>query len=99
MRIRRCVPLLLAVILLGCSSEQPGLPPSHHIETMKACLETLIDTGEMDGNGVTLLESAGLLKATEPEKGAELEADATELMTLRSPEEIKKKAKEMAAKL
>lgn len=98
MRLRRCLPLLLAVIL-GCSSEPPGLPPSQHIETMKASLEKLIETGEMDGNGVTLLESAGLLKASEPEKGAELEADAKELITLRSPEAIKKKAKEMATKL
>jgi len=48
---------------------------------------------------VSLLECASLMKATDPKKGEELETGVKELTSLTSPDAIKKKAKEIAAKL
>lgn len=99
MKRMQCLLLFLAMTVLGCSKEPPGPPLSIHVDTAKTCLQNVATTGELNSSVVSLLECASLMKATDPKKGEELEKGVKELTSLTSPEAIKKKAKEIAAKL
>lgn len=99
MRILGGLLVLVILSLLGCSQEPEGLPPSVHLQTAKASLQNLSETGELSGSVVSLLEAAGFIKAVDPQKGKDLEEGVKELSSLTSKDAIKKKARELAEKL
>ena len=99
------------VLLAGCSGEQGA---SHQVpiptpqasemqktpaEDLKAQLESLAELGEWVSGMETIGDKIQAMKATDAEKGADLEKDYQELQSLKGAEQIKAKAKEMAEKL
>lgn len=99
MRLLHLLVLLLAGINVGCSDVQQGPPPPPPAETAKSYLNSLSKTGQLDSGMVLLQDCASQMKATDPQKAADLEKGIQELNSLRAPDAIKNKAKEIAAKL
>lgn len=93
----------LSLAVSGCGTgpveEKIAVPSASLIESVRKTLEVYEKTG-MLGSGISSLESDILsIKSSNRQKGEELLKICSELKLLTARDDIKKKAKEMIAKL
>jgi hypothetical protein len=97
----RLLLVLGMVALLGCGPQET----TEKVEALssqsqvKAALETLAETGQMDSGVMLIQEQLEAMKETDSAKATELLADLEALMPLKDPAEIKAKAQAMIDKL
>lgn len=96
--------LCLLVLVTGCGSGVKSVPispaaPPPAVQSAKAVLDDLANTGEMGSAMDSLKQSLEQIKQTDAAKGDALLADFKALSAETDKEKIKAKAKEMAGKL